>query len=120
VLDRGNRRDGFSMKKKFLSFARGTSFHTKQASNVNAVRVVLLDANSYLAYRTFNKTNNAIEQVSNVANLYFTLKYRFSSSLICDSFPNMSTLFVNNLNQLIILPFLMKTKDISQLYCKHR
>jgi hypothetical protein len=47
VLDHVNRRDGFSMKKQFLSSARGASFHTKQASNVNVVRVVLLDANSY-------------------------------------------------------------------------
>jgi hypothetical protein len=28
--------------------ARGASFHTKHASNANVVRVVLLDANSYL------------------------------------------------------------------------
>jgi hypothetical protein len=45
VLDRR-----FSMKKLFLSSTRGASFHTKQASNVNDVRVVLVDANSYLAY----------------------------------------------------------------------
>jgi hypothetical protein len=51
VLDHVNRRDGFSMKKQLLSSARSASFHTKQASNVNVVRVVLLDANSYLAYR---------------------------------------------------------------------
>jgi hypothetical protein len=31
VLDHVNRRDGFSMKKPFLSSARGASFHTKQA-----------------------------------------------------------------------------------------
>jgi hypothetical protein len=38
VLDRVNRRDGYSMK-KFVSFARGPSFHTKHASNVNVVQV---------------------------------------------------------------------------------
>jgi hypothetical protein len=43
-------RDGFSMKKPFLLSARGASFYTKHASNVNVVRVVLLDANWYLAY----------------------------------------------------------------------
>jgi hypothetical protein len=37
------------MKKPFLSSARGASFHTKHASNANVGRVVLLDANSYLA-----------------------------------------------------------------------
>jgi hypothetical protein len=42
------------MKKAFLSSARGASFRTKQASNVNVVRVVLFDANSYLAYRLFD------------------------------------------------------------------
>jgi hypothetical protein len=47
VLDRVNRRDRFSMK-KLRSSARGASFHTKDASNANIVRV-LLDANSYLA-----------------------------------------------------------------------
>jgi hypothetical protein len=40
VLERVNRRDGFAMNKLFLSTARGASFHTKQASNVNVVRVV--------------------------------------------------------------------------------
>jgi hypothetical protein len=49
VLDHVNRRDGFSMKKSFLSSASGASFYAKQASNVNVVRVVLLDTN-YLAY----------------------------------------------------------------------
>jgi hypothetical protein len=53
LLDRVNRSDGFSIKKPFLSSARGASFHTKQASNVNVVRLVLLVANSYLAYRVF-------------------------------------------------------------------
>jgi hypothetical protein len=37
VLDHVNRRDGFSMKKPFLSSVRGASFHTKHASNVNAI-----------------------------------------------------------------------------------
>jgi hypothetical protein len=46
VLDHVNRRDEFSMKKPFLSSARGASFHTKRPQNEN----VLLDANSYLAY----------------------------------------------------------------------
>jgi hypothetical protein len=36
-LDRVNRRDRFSMKKPLLSSARGASFHTKHASNVNAI-----------------------------------------------------------------------------------
>jgi hypothetical protein len=36
-LDRVNRRDGFSMKKPLRSSARGASFHTKHASNVNAI-----------------------------------------------------------------------------------
>jgi hypothetical protein len=49
-LDCVNRRHRFSMKKPLRSSARGASCHTKQASNVNVVRVVLLDANSYLAY----------------------------------------------------------------------
>jgi hypothetical protein len=48
VLDRVNRRDGFSMKKLLHSSARGASFHIKHAVNANVVRVVLLDANSYL------------------------------------------------------------------------
>jgi hypothetical protein len=42
VLDHVNRLDGFSMKKPFLASARGASFHTKHASNVNVVLVVLL------------------------------------------------------------------------------
>jgi hypothetical protein len=54
VLDRVNRRDGFSMKKPFRSSARGASFHTKHALNVNVGRVVLLDANSYLALGLYN------------------------------------------------------------------
>jgi hypothetical protein len=37
------------MKKPLLSSTRGAIFHTKHASNANVVRVVLLDANSYLA-----------------------------------------------------------------------
>jgi hypothetical protein len=49
VLDRVNRRDRFSMKKPLRSSARGASFHTKHLSNAKAVRVALLDANSYLA-----------------------------------------------------------------------
>jgi hypothetical protein len=40
------------MKKPLRSSARGVSFHTKRASNANVVRVVLLDANSYLALWT--------------------------------------------------------------------
>jgi hypothetical protein len=36
-LDRVNRRDRFSMKKPLRSSARGASFHTKHASNVNAI-----------------------------------------------------------------------------------
>jgi hypothetical protein len=36
-LDRVNRRDRFSMKKSLRSSARGASFHTKHASNVNAI-----------------------------------------------------------------------------------
>jgi hypothetical protein len=51
VLDRVNRRDKFSMKKPLRSAARGASFHTKHASNANVVRVISLDANSYLALR---------------------------------------------------------------------
>jgi hypothetical protein len=39
------------MKKPLRSSARGASFDTKHATNVNVFRVVLLDANSYLAYR---------------------------------------------------------------------
>jgi hypothetical protein len=39
------------MKKPLRSSARGACFHTKHASNVNVVRVVLLDANLYLALR---------------------------------------------------------------------
>jgi hypothetical protein len=46
MLDRVNRRDGYSMKKVFRSSARGASLHTKYASNANVVRAVLLDANS--------------------------------------------------------------------------
>jgi hypothetical protein len=42
MLDRVNRCDGFSLKKSLFSSARGASFHTKQASNVNVVRVVSL------------------------------------------------------------------------------
>jgi hypothetical protein len=53
-LDRVNRRDRFSMQKPFRSFARGASFHTKHAANANVVRVVLLDANSYLALSTLD------------------------------------------------------------------
>jgi hypothetical protein len=41
--------DRFSMKKPLRSSARGASFHTNYASNANVDRVVLLDANSYLA-----------------------------------------------------------------------
>jgi hypothetical protein len=37
-LDRVNRRDRFSMKKPLRSSARGASFHTKYASNVNAIK----------------------------------------------------------------------------------
>jgi hypothetical protein len=37
------------MKKPLGLSARGASFHTKHVSNANVVRVVLLDANSYLA-----------------------------------------------------------------------
>jgi hypothetical protein len=36
-------------KKLLRSSGRGASFHTKHAKNANVVRVVLLDANSYLA-----------------------------------------------------------------------
>jgi hypothetical protein len=43
VLERVNRRDGFSMKRPCCSSARGASFHTKHV-------VVLLDANSHLEY----------------------------------------------------------------------
>jgi hypothetical protein len=49
VLDRVNRRDRYSMKMPLRSSPRGASFHTKNASNANVARVVLLDANSYLA-----------------------------------------------------------------------
>jgi hypothetical protein len=52
VLDRVNRRGGYSMKKPFRSSARGVSFHTKHASNANVVRIVLLHANSYLTLCT--------------------------------------------------------------------
>jgi hypothetical protein len=48
VLDRVNGRDGYSMKKAISFAATGASFHTKHASNANVVRVVLLDAKSYL------------------------------------------------------------------------
>jgi hypothetical protein len=36
-LDRVNRHDRFSMKNPLRSSARGASFHTKHASNVNAI-----------------------------------------------------------------------------------
>jgi hypothetical protein len=36
-LERVNRRERFSMKKPLRSSARGASFHTKHASNVNAI-----------------------------------------------------------------------------------
>jgi hypothetical protein len=36
-LDRVNRRDRFSLKKPLRLSARGASFHTKHASNVNAI-----------------------------------------------------------------------------------
>jgi hypothetical protein len=49
VLDCVNRRDRFSIKKPLRSSTRGASFHTKHASIANVVRIVLLDANSYLA-----------------------------------------------------------------------
>jgi hypothetical protein len=49
VLDRVNCRDGFSMKKPFRTSARVAGFHTKYASNANVGRVVVFDANSYLA-----------------------------------------------------------------------
>jgi hypothetical protein len=49
MLDRVNRRDRFSTKKPLRSSARGASFHSKHASNANVDRVVLLDANTYLA-----------------------------------------------------------------------
>jgi hypothetical protein len=49
VLDHDNRRNRYSKKKPLRSSARGASFHAKHASNTNVVRVVLLDANSYLA-----------------------------------------------------------------------
>jgi hypothetical protein len=39
----------YSMIKSFRSSARSASFHTKHASNANVFRVILLDANSYLA-----------------------------------------------------------------------
>jgi hypothetical protein len=51
VLDRANRRDRFFMTKPLHSAARDASLHTKHVSNANVVRVVLLDANSYLALR---------------------------------------------------------------------
>jgi hypothetical protein len=51
VLDRVNRRDGFSMKKPFRSSAGGASFYTKHAKNANFAQVVLLDANSALSAR---------------------------------------------------------------------
>jgi hypothetical protein len=53
VLDSVNRRDRFSTKKPLRSSARGASFHTKHALNANVVRIVLLDANSYLALSAF-------------------------------------------------------------------
>jgi hypothetical protein len=39
------------MKRPLRSSARGANFHTKYASNANVVRIALLDANTYLAYR---------------------------------------------------------------------
>jgi hypothetical protein len=49
MLDRVNRRDGFSMKKQFRSSARGASFHTKHASNAKVCRVVSLVVNHRLS-----------------------------------------------------------------------
>jgi hypothetical protein len=40
VLDRVNRRDRFSIKKPFRSSSKDASFHTKQTSNANVVRVL--------------------------------------------------------------------------------
>jgi hypothetical protein len=67
VLDRVNRRDRFSMKKPLRSSARGASFHTKHASNTNIVGVVLLlDANSYLTYRSFLNDLNLCNILQNL------------------------------------------------------
>jgi hypothetical protein len=49
VLDCVDRHDGYLWNIQFRSSARGASFHTKHASSANVVRIVLLDANSYLA-----------------------------------------------------------------------
>jgi hypothetical protein len=75
VLDRVNRHDGFSMKKPFLSAARGASFHTKHASNVNVVRVVLLDANSYLAYWSQSISSVAINPLVAFENIDGSKRY---------------------------------------------
>jgi hypothetical protein len=48
------------MKKQFRTSVKGASFHTKQASNVNVVQVVLLDANWYLAYRYTSKCGSNV------------------------------------------------------------
>jgi hypothetical protein len=50
------------MKKPLRSFARGASFHTKHASNANVLRIVLLDANSFLAFWITCDTKTRIKQ----------------------------------------------------------
>jgi hypothetical protein len=57
------------MKNPLFSSARGASFHTKHASKANVIRVVLLDANSYLALRLVTWVVLHIS-VTSVINLY--------------------------------------------------
>jgi hypothetical protein len=92
--DHVNRRDGFSMKKPFLWSARGASFHTKHATNVNVVRVVLLDANSYLAYCSFFIIFCRI--IFHCTTSKFELKIVYLLWNICIHSENMNTIICNN------------------------
>jgi hypothetical protein len=65
-----------AMKKPLLSSARGASFHTKHVSNANVVRVVLLDANSYLALSSCEHAE--ISPCMRVR--FFTHKYSFETA----------------------------------------
>jgi hypothetical protein len=69
VLDRVNRSNRFSIKKPLRSSARDASFHTKHASNANVVRVVLLDANSYLALCSVKILNLLLLDIENEKDL---------------------------------------------------
>jgi hypothetical protein len=63
------------MKKPLRSSARGASFHTKHASNPNVVRVVLLDANSYLAIRPLDQPAVKTSRNGNKTASDFTDKF---------------------------------------------